>query len=59
MKSRNTAPIEGKHQIVVRLPVSLHAALTELATENDLSVNAQVCELVDKATRKQRQEAAA
>ena len=54
MKSRNTAPIEGKHQIVVRLPVSLHAALTELATDNGNSVNAQVCELVEKATRKAR-----
>lgn len=49
---------EGKHQIAVRIPVSLHERLTELATDNDLSVNAQVCELVDKATRKPRKVAA-
>lgn len=42
---------EGKHQIVVRIPVSLHAALTELATTNQVSVNQQVCDLVEDATR--------
>lgn len=42
--------VEGKHQIVVRIPVSLHSALTDLATRNGLSVNAQVCELVKEAT---------
>lgn len=39
---------EGKHQIVVRMPVSLHARLVDLAASNDLSVNAQVCELVER-----------
>lgn len=42
---------EGKHQIVVRIPVSLHAALTALATANQVSVNQQVCDLVADATR--------
>lgn len=48
----NTAA-EGKHQIVVRMPVSLHSALTDLATSNGLSVNAQVCELVSQRVDKE------
>lgn len=50
---------EGKHQIVVRMPVSLHEALTEMATANELSVNAQVCALVENQMRRDRRKAAA
>lgn len=40
---------EGKHQIVVRMPVSLHARLVEHVSETDLpSVNQAVCDVVEQ-----------
>lgn len=41
-------PREGRHQIVVRMPVSLHEQLVALATANGVSVNQQVCDLVER-----------
>lgn len=50
-QGRNASPREGIHQIVVRLPVSRHAKLAELAAINGLSVNAQVNELVERGVQ--------
>lgn len=47
---------EGKHQVVVRMPFSLHERLRSHVDANGSSVNAEICELVeqhlDKVDRK-------
>ena len=45
---------EGIHQIVVRMPVSLHAKLERAATKEKVSVNALVCRIVEEYVAKQR-----
>lgn len=39
---------EGTHQVVTRMPVTLHAALEKAATKEHISVNALVCRIVDE-----------
>lgn len=40
-------PVEGKHQVMLRMPVSLHTRLLQ-SLEPGESVNGKVCELVER-----------
>mgnify|MGYP001617837716 CR=1 FL=1 len=42
---------EGTHQVVTRMPGTLHAALEKAATKDGVSINALICKIVEEYLR--------